>query len=419
MTPCLISMVLAMALPSAVQDAAESTDWPQWRGPSRDGLVAGHPEWPDRLAGDALQPLWRVPLGPSYSGPVVSADRVYTTETRNGSHEVVRALDRLTGKILWEAAWEGALSVPFFAKANGDWIRSTPALDVDRLYVAGMRDLLVCLDAASGREIWRVDFVKQTGSALPSFGCVSSPLVDGEFVYVQAGSAFVKLEKATGRIEWKALVNGGGMEGGAFSSPITATIGGLRQLLVQTRSTLAGVNPADGAVLWSRDIPAFRGMNILTPVVAGDDVFTSSYGGRSLLLSPRLAQDRWTVTEAWSEAAQGYMSTPIVIEGHAYAHLRSQRFACFDLSTGRQTWVSPPYGKYCSLVAQGRKILALDERGELLLLRADPTKFDLLESHRISDKPTWAHLAVTGPDLFIRELEALAAFKWSKPGTPQ
>src|SRR5690606_26492859 len=152
--------------------------WNQWRGPTRDGQVVA-PPWPESLSGESLELAWRVPLGPSYSGPIVSESLVFTTETNDQKRETVRAFDRKTGKQLWEASWDGALSVPFFAKSNGDWIRSTPAYDGECLFVAGMRDTLTCLDAGSGEIRWRVDFVEKLGSALPAFGFVCSPLVDG------------------------------------------------------------------------------------------------------------------------------------------------------------------------------------------------------------------------------------------------
>jgi outer membrane protein assembly factor BamB len=106
------------------------------------------------------------------------------------------------------------------------------------------------------------------------------------------------------------------------------------------------------------------------------------------------------------------MSTPVVIDGHAYLHLRNQRFTCIDLATGKERWTTRPFGKYWSLVAQDRKILALDERGELLLIKANPEKFELLGQRHISDSPTWAHLAVVGDELFIRDLKGLTVHRW-------
>lgn len=389
--------------------------WPQWRGPNRDGQIQAGP-WPETLEGDAVQLVWRVPLGPGYSGPIVAADRVFVTATENESIEIVRALDRATGRKLWEVRWPGALKVPFFARANGDWIRATPTYDGENLYVAGMRDVLVCLDAATGAEKWRVDFVQRFAAALPDFGFVSSPLVVGPHVYVQAGASFVKLDKGTGETVWRSLVDTGGMWGSAFASPVLATVAGREQLLVQTRQDLAGIDPATGAELWKQEVPAFRGMNILTPQVHGTDgIFTSAYGGKSNLYQVGASGDQFQVQTAWSNKTQGYMSSPVIIGGHAYLHLRNRRVTCIDLATGKETWTTKPFGEYWSMVANGDRILALDEKGELLLVRANPEAFTLLSRRQISSEPTWGHLAVGGEELFVRELHAVAAYQWRQP----
>jgi len=385
--------------------------WPQWRGPQRDAQFQGEP-WPIRLGEDRLQSQWRVSLGPGYSGPIVAEDRVFVTETRDKTWEVVRALDRSTGSELWRVEWEGAIKVPFFAAANGSWIRATPAYDGRHLYVAGMRDVLVCLDGDSGKEIWRVDFAGQLGSPLPDFGFASSPLLDGPFIYVQAGGGLVKLEKQTGKILWRTLADGGAMFGSAFSSPAMAVIHDTDQLLVQTRSDLAGVDPDTGDVLWKQKITAFRGMNILTPTVIGNSVFTSSYGGRSSLFRIGSKQDGWEVDEVWNHKAQGYMSTPVVIDGHIYLHLRNQRFTCLDAETGEERWTTTPFGKYWSMIANQDHILALDQRGELLLIRANPEVFELIDRRKVA-QDSWAHVAVCGDQLFVRSLDAMLAFRWN------
>ena len=410
----LVTAILIMV--TSATTAAES-DWPQWRGPTRDGQFTG-PTWPEKLDTNQLRPLWRVELGPSYSGPIVVGDRVFTTESKDKKFEVVTAFDRQTGKLLWRTQWEGAMTVPFFAKSNGDWIRSTPALDGDRLYVAGMRDVLVCLDTETGAERWRKDFVKEFGTALPDFGFVCSPLVDRDAVYVQAGGSLVKLDKLTGKIQWQAMQDKGGMVGSAFSSPMFAELAGKRQLVVQTREKLAGVDPANGNVLWVQPIEAFRGMNILTPVADKDTLLTSTYGGKTIGFKVTQADGKFTVSEVWRHKAQGYMSTPVIIDGVAYTHLKSQRVMAIVVATGRELWTSEQsFGKYMSLVAQGDRILALDQRGQLFLFRADQKKFALLDQRKLANAESWAHLAVAGSELFVRELNALTAFHWSHPAT--
>jgi len=412
---CILSSAVRGAEPAANSPAPPP--WPQWRGPTRDGQVAGT-TWPGNLQGDSLQPLWRITLGPSYSGPVVSGELVFTTETKNKEVEAVSAVDRQTGKTRWSVEWPGAISVPLFAKSSGDWIRSTPAYDGEYLYVAGMRDVLVCLVAKTGQERWRVDFVKEAKSPVPDFGFVCSPLVDNDAVYVQAGASVAKLNKQTGAILWRTLADEGGMFGSAFSSPILADLLGKRQLIVQTRQKLAGVDPQTGDVLWSQVVPSFRGMNILTPVVVGDAIFTSSYQNKSWLYRIAREQDRFTVSEAWNNKAQGYMSTPVVVDGYAYLHLGNQRFTCINLKNGERTWTSQTFGKYASLVVQGDRILALDQQGVLLLIKANPEKFELLDSRKVSDAETWAHLAISGEQLFVRELDALAAYRWRNTVRP-
>lgn len=288
-----------------------------------------------------------------------------------------------------------------------------PALEGDSLYVAGIRDVIVCLDAATGTERWRTDLMAKFNSPVPAFGFVASPLVMGDHVYVQAGGGFVKLDKKTGEVVWRVLEDGGGMYGSAFSSPFPVTLNGVPQILVQTRQKLAGVDAESGKVLWSQPVKADQGMNILTPTVIGNRVFTSSYGGGSFLFEINLgnSSEAAIVKEVWKTKSQAYMSSPIVIDGHIYLHLRNQRFTCLDIETGKEQWTTTPYGKYWSMIASGSKILALDERGDLLLINATPDKFDLLDSRKIAEN-SWAHVAVLGDEVFVRELKTMTVYRW-------
>jgi outer membrane protein assembly factor BamB len=416
----LLALGLSLLVNWPGMSAAESlvaTDWPQWRGPTRDGMTTGA-HWPERLEPAAIERVWRLPLGPSYSGPVIVGDTIFTTETRNKEVEAVYAIDRATGSMRWRAEWAGAMSVPFFAASNGSWIRATPAFADGRLYIAGMRDVLVCLNATDGAEIWRADLMARYATPLPSFGMVCSPLIDGEVLYVQGGGSVLCLDRATGETRWRALADGGGMNGSAFSSPILATIADTRQLVVQTREKLCGLNPSTGAVLWEQKVPSFRGMNILTPVVVGDAIFTSSYQNKSWLFRITKDQEKFSVTEAWNNNAQGYMSTPVVVNGHAYLHLQSQRVTCINLATGQRTWTSDSFGKYWSMVAQGERILALDASGSLLLLKADPTAFTILGQVPISASESWAHVAVSGNDVVVREMDGLSLHRWTNGKLP-
>jgi outer membrane protein assembly factor BamB len=394
-----------LSLPSA------RADWQQWRGPERDGTVAGK-KWPANFAG--LKEKWRLPLGASYSGPVTDGKHVFTTESVDKRLEKAHAVDVETGKIVWSAEWEGHQGVPFFAKRNGDWIRSTPTLAEGSLLVAGMQDVLVSLDAKTGKQQWRLDFKTEFKSEGEAFGFVCSPLVDGEFVYAHAGAGLCKIERKSGKVVWRTMDEGGGMMGGSFSSPVLATVAGKRQLLVQGRDMLCGVDPADGKELWAQKIKTFRGMNVFTPVVQGNRIFTSAYGGLSQAWDIAKEGETFKVALAWEHKAEGYMSTPVIVGGKVFMHLRNQKVTCLDLATGTQHWQSDDkLGEYWSLIAQGDRILALDHKGTLYLLKATPEKLEIIDQKKVCEEETWAHVAVDGGRVFVRDLKGLVALDWA------
>ena len=189
-------------------------------------------------------------------------------------------------------------------------------------------------------------------------------------------------------------------------------------LLVQTRERLVGFDEVTGEELWSQKIKAFRGMNILTTVVVSDTSVPSGYGGKALLFdltqSGNGTNKKMTVTKRWLNKTQGYMSTLVVIDGHIDTNLKNQCYAGIELATGKERWVTTPFGKYWSLVAQGQKIRALDKRGDLLLINANPDKFELLRQCHVSDSPAWAHRAVCGNGVFIRDLNGLTVQRWGR-----
>ncbi|XZE43726.1 PQQ-binding-like beta-propeller repeat protein [Pirellulaceae bacterium SH467] len=389
---------------------ADRLEWPTWRGPDRNGAVQG--DWPDSLDEKCLSALWNRPLGDSYSGPVASGDLVFTTESKAGK-EFVYALALADGEVRWRVEWKGALNVPFFAARNGNWIRATPATDGKTLFVGGIRDVLVALDAATGEEKWRIDFAERFGK-VPDFGMVCSPIIDGKHLYIQAGKGLHKLQCDDGTILWSSLQDAGDMmTSGAFSSPIIGEFNGVRQLLVQTRTLLAGVNLESGEPYWKYEVAAFRGMNILTPTLWKNALFTSSYGGRSLLID---VEENRTPKVRWENKIEGYMSSPVVLGDHLYMHLRNQRFACLDLSTGKEAWISKPFGEYWSLVTNGERILALDQDGTLRLIQHNPLKFQVISERALTtnEEEAWAHVGLLDGKVMVRSQKGMTVYNWSK-----
>ena len=323
------------------------------------------------------------------------------------------ALDRKTGKEIWKTDWQDSMKVPFFAAKNGSWMRSTPAWDGEKLYIGGMRDTFFALDGKTGDIVWQHDFVKEYNVNMPNFGLVCSPIIHGDYVFVQAGPGFLKMQRSDGKVIWRTLEDKGGMYGGAFSSPVLEKLHDKNMFLVQTRQDIAGIDPDDGSILFQKTVPNFRGMNILTPTVYKNSIFTSSYRNKSFLYDVSLSEEKFGIKQSWRSSAVGYMSSPIIIDGHSYLHLQNKRMACIDLSTGKEKWRSKEkFGEYASFVAQGSKILILGCYGELFLIDANPEEFKLLGNMTISDQQTWGHLAVVGDEIFVRELTGLAVYKW-------
>ncbi|TWU02412.1 outer membrane protein assembly factor BamB family protein [Stieleria varia] len=411
--PSLAAVVAALILCPLMPTSAESPDWNQWRGPNRDAQLTGA-AWPEKLSGK-LELVWEQPHSPSYSGPIICGDLVFTTETVDKKLERVTAYRLTSGEKVWSVQWEGAMAVPFFAAKNGDWIRSTPICDGSNLLVLGMRDVLVSLDPPTGNEHWRVDFHKEIGTPIPSFGAVCSPIIDGDFAFVQTGGALVKVRLSDGEVIWQSLEQGGGMStNGAFSSPVIATLSGVRQLVVQTRTDLCGVSIDDGSVLWKEPIEAFRGMNILTPLVLGDRIFTAAHSGRSQMFSVSRSDDgTWSIRELWQQKTQGYMSSPVVIGDTIYLHQKSERFSALSVSDGSILWTTPPTGSYWSMVAAGDKILALTNDGDLVLIQADEGKYNEIDRQKVAND-SWAHLAIQDEMVIVRDLASLKVFRWSK-----
>ena len=313
--------------------------------------------------------------------------------------------------------------MPFFAARNGSWIRSTPATDGKRIYVAGMLGRLVCLDVETGKQIWEIDLPKQYGVTAEDFGHVCSPLIINpddsvdRAIYLQSCAGFLKLDRITGKEIWRTLAGGDNsmMSRGAFSSPIVAELDGRKQLVVQTRTDLAGVDPDSGDVLWKQPVPNYRGMNILTPTVYQNLVFTSAYNQRSFGFEIKRSDQQFKATEKWIAPGKCYMSSPVIIGDHVYLHLQTKRMACINLKTGKTNWVSSDrFGDYWSMVTNGEKILALDSKGSLLLIKPNPEKYELIGKVKLETDDSWAHLAIVGDKIYVRGLNSLTAYQWTK-----
>lgn len=414
----LIACLICWAQP--LRAGETPADWNQWRGPSRDGHVHG-PAWPDNLSTETLRQVWRVELAPGYGGPLVADDRVFVVATEEERDEVVQALDRETGESLWTTRWPGAIVVPMIGRGQGNWIKSTPAWDGEKLYVLGMEDVMVALNGKSGAIEWRIDFKEHFETEQPEYGAPSSPLVYKDWVFIQAAGRLIRMNKTTGEVDWHGFFTGHAGELAPFSSPVIATIAGRRQLVAFFPKELGVIDPDTGEILWRIPVETAIGAAYPTPVIHNDHIFLSLYGRKTHMF--RVSKDEdggFTCEPVWENKAKGYLSTPVVVDGHAYLQLTNRRVICIDLETGEETWgARERFGLYWGMHANGDRILALDGEGTLRLLRANPEKMEILDTRKISETQAWAPIAFSGDEVYIRDIEGLTKYVWSAPATEQ
>lgn len=394
-----------------------AADWPQFRGPNRDGHSPDTgllTEWPS----DGPPLLWRATgLGQGFSSVSVAAGRIYTMGNR-ANEECVIALDAVDGSSIW--------SQPIGpVRANGGGYggpRCIPTISDGFLYALGLNGDLVCLDIERGALRWRKDFTRDFGGRMMSnWGFTESPLVDGNQVICTPGgdrATMVALNKATGAVVWAATVPNTG--GAAYSSPVIAEVGGIRQYLTLVGRGLIGVSARDGRHLWSYARVANGTANIPTPVVRGDVVFCSTgyqAGAALLRLVPAnngvRAEERYFLS---SQQFQNHHGGFVLVGNHIYAgHGHGQGFpVCIDLNSGRAAW-----GPVRGLGSGSAAVTFADghlyfrwENGTMALIEATPTDMKVKGSFQLprGSAPSWPHPVVIGGCLYLRDQEQLYCY---------
>lgn len=382
-------------------------DWPQWRGPARDGVAPGV-ALPGKLPAQ-LQKLWEVEVGEGHSGHVVAGDKVVVL-SRQGNDEVVQCLNLADGKTLWRDSYPAPYEPRGAARSHGKGPFSTPTIADGKVYAFGIRGVLTCYDLASGKVLWRKDYTKQLKSPYPMWGAANSPLVTGKMCILSVGSkgesAFVAFEKDTGNEIWKQQI-----DGAAYSSPVVAKLAGKERVVLLLEHNLVGVELATGKLLWKVPFVVRYQMNIITPVVEQDMVIVS--GSRQPAIGVKVSTEGAKVV--WkNEAESMFMSSPVLKDGYLYGLSDKGRgtLVCLDAATGKTKWSSPGgQGRYASLAFAGDKLLVLTTRGELVLVKASPDAYTELSRCRVTSRPVWSHIALTERNILVKDNSHLLCFK--------
>ncbi len=396
----LLAEMTAPPVPAAAPAVEADARWPGFRGPGRDGVVAGPPIRTDWAASPPVE-LWRHPVGPGWSSFAVAGGRIYTQEQR-GEEEVVASYDAATG----EPVWRHGDPARFWEANAGAGPRATPTLSGGRLYTLGATGIVNALDAADGAVIWSRDAAADTGAERPYWGFSGSPLVVGDLVVVAAAGALVGYDLATGEPRWL------GPDGGdSYSSPHLATLDGVEQVVLLSKSGAVGVAPADGALLWEHPWPGYP---IVQPARTADgDLLlsvTSQSGLRRLAVARRAG--RWTAEELWtSPRLKPYFNDFVVHRGHAYG-FDGSILAAIDLADGARVWKGGRYGNgQMVLLPDQDLLLVLSEQGELALVAAKPDGFDELARFPALEGKTWNHPVLVDDLLLVRNDREMAAFR--------
>lgn len=398
MSLCVLGVSVSLWLTS---DTVAAQQWPQWRGPARDGVAqaTAPAAWPA-----ALTRKWKIPVGSGYSTPIVVDTRVFV-HARDAEQETVTAYDVETGRQIWRDGYPAPYRVNQAAAAHGPGPKSSPAWAQGRLYTIGISGILSCYDAASGRVIWR----KQPSPEQPIYGVATSPVVvDGvvwAFVGGTAKGALVGLDAVTGvvRRQWT-----GGAP--AYASPVVATLAGVRQLVTQSRAHVVGVG-LDGKLLWQIPIESPYDQNSVTPIVVGDLVVFSALSNPTTAVRIGRSGPTFTPQEVWKNTdVSMYMSTAVVA-GDALVGLgqrnRGQFFA-IDWKTGRTLWTTR--GREtdnAALIRVPGYTLIQTTEGELIVARDSATAFDVVKRYDVAESATWAHPALAGKRLLVRDANSL------------
>jgi len=398
------AVALFLTVPPIVRAQKPGADWPQFRGPNRDGSVASFTEprtWPDRLT-----QTWSVNVGEGYATPLVIGDRIYVF-TRQSTNEVMQALDASTGKTIWQTRYAAPVKVNPAADAHGPGPKATPAFAGGRLYTLGMGGIVTAFDAASGKQLWQ----KPATAKLPLYGTAASPLVDRGLVIVNVGGhdegALTAFDANTGSVKWSW--NG---DGPSYASPVVADIDGVRQVIALTQDNVVGVSAADGRLLWRRPFKTEFTQNIITPALIGNTVIIAGYQQPTAAFRIVKKGDQWITEDAWrNEMVSLYMANGVVIGDLLFSlsQRNSGQYFLLDVKSGKTTWTGKPREAMNAAIAKsGALVFALEDDATLVVGRVASGRFEELKRYTVAKSSTWAQPAISGNRIFVKDTNAVA-----------
>jgi outer membrane protein assembly factor BamB len=395
--------VVVGAATVALTLTASAQDWPQWRGPNRDGGATGFTEpatWPA-----ALKQQWKVEIGLGYATPLLVGNRLYTF-TRQGEEEVLQALDAATGKTVWRAGYAAPFQMFAATAKHGPGPKSTPTFANGRIFTFGMNSIVTAYDATNGRQLWQ----KPKPAQQPMFHTAMSPIVDGDRVIIHVGgpgdTGLVAYDVATGAERWKWTG-----DSPAYGSPIIAEFQGTRQVILFTNQNLVGVEAATGRLLWQRPVTTPSNTTSQTPIVYKDAVIQAARENGFTAFRVVRNGTAWSTENMWkTDEASVHMSNSVVIDGVLYglSHLNTGQFFALDLDSGQVLWKGPArQAENAAIVKAGTTLFLLQNDAKLHVMKANRSAFTPAKTYEVAMGETWAQPVVSGNRIFVKDVSNL------------
>ena len=399
MVAALGMLALAWSIMSYAEDSANTADWPQWRGPNRDG-ISTETGWLITWSEKGPKQLWKTSVGFGYSSISVSNGRVYTMGNVKKT-DTVYCLDADTGDVVWKYS---------YSCKQGSWkgTRIAPTVDGNVVYTLSREGHLFCFNAISGEVIWSKNVKKELKAKGPNHGFACHPFIVYNMLILELGAegdSVVAFDKTDGSVIWKS-----GNEKVGYSTPMTYNLSGKDYLVVFTGTALVGMDLSDGQQLWRHEWKTEYQCSIATPIVSGDKIFISSgYGMGCALFQIRQGKKPKILWK--NKKMANHFNSCVLWKGYLYGfhgapkHNKDKgELRCLDFKTGDVKWKQGGLGKGSLMISDG-KLIILSEQGELVIAEASPNGFQELTRTKVLDGTCWTVPVLSGGRIYCRSHE--------------
>jgi len=378
---------------------ARGDDWPNWRGPHHNG-VSDETGWRWERLKDGPPILWHKSIGTGFASMAIVGGRVYafgnTGKEGDGKEaeqqDILWCLDAATGREIWKHAY---LS-PLQPKNHEGGPSATPTVEAGKVYTLSQDGQVFCVDAQSGVVVWQKHLGKDYGIEPPNWGLAGSPIIIGDLIVLNAGPYGTAIRKQDGGLAW------GGQKGPAgYASAVPYEQQGKSCAVILGHRELYGVVAATGQVLWKQPWTTMHDENIPDQIIAGDKLFACSGLGTGAALF-RIGPDK--LVQLWSHKnLQNWLSSSVLWKGYIYGvdTAKAPGVTCLDLQTGDVKWSGPNVGVGSLMLADG-KLIVLSDAGTLTIVEAVPTGYRELASAQILEGKCWTVPVLAGGRIYAR-----------------